>query len=253
MVQKSKAIDTLGEGELSLQELGFDSDSANIQNNSEEAYGTPSGENHERSDIVKTSTADLVVPIEHQRGDSTSRARRSLTVPVQIQTPQEVDVPTTVSEAGKPRRLSSLSSRSDSRRNESVASRASSDAPVGDENVRRSRKRSSLGTADGLLDSPKTRPLGTPDAAEEQENEDGLYIHGKDGKKHKVPITGFAVQSGKRNRDFHALFKSVEESDYLIEGLFPGRTVKFRLLLRIVERNPCARANVCFGALYLLQ
>jgi hypothetical protein len=62
--------------------------------------------------------------------------------------------------------------------------------------------------------------LTAPEADDDPDrsNEDGLYIHGKDGKKRRVPITGFAVQSGKRNRDFHALFKSVEESDYLIEG-----------------------------------
>ena len=36
-------------------------------------------------------------------------------------------------------------------------------------------------------------------------------------------ITGFAVASSKRNADFHALFSSVPEDDYLIEGEAAGR------------------------------
>jgi hypothetical protein len=33
-----------------------------------------------------------------------------------------------------------------------------------------------------------------------------------------IPVTGFAVASNKRNADFHELFPSVPEGDYLIEG-----------------------------------
>ena len=33
-----------------------------------------------------------------------------------------------------------------------------------------------------------------------------------------IPVTGFAVASVKRNADFHELFPSVPEGDYLIEG-----------------------------------
>jgi len=35
-----------------------------------------------------------------------------------------------------------------------------------------------------------------------------------------IPVTGFAVASNKRNADFHELFPSVPEGDYLIEGPF---------------------------------
>ena len=34
------------------------------------------------------------------------------------------------------------------------------------------------------------------------------------------PVTGFAVASNKRNADFHELFPSVPEGDYLIDGAF---------------------------------
>jgi hypothetical protein len=33
-----------------------------------------------------------------------------------------------------------------------------------------------------------------------------------------IPVTGFAVASNKRNADFHDLFPTVPEGDYLIEG-----------------------------------
>jgi hypothetical protein len=33
-----------------------------------------------------------------------------------------------------------------------------------------------------------------------------------------IPVTGFAVASNKRNADFHELFPSIPEGDYLIEG-----------------------------------
>ena len=34
-----------------------------------------------------------------------------------------------------------------------------------------------------------------------------------------LPVTGFAVASNKRQADFHAMFPSVDEGDYLIEGV----------------------------------
>lgn len=39
-----------------------------------------------------------------------------------------------------------------------------------------------------------------------------------DGHGIETQITGFAVASSKRNADFHAMFQSVPEDDYLIEG-----------------------------------
>jgi len=35
-----------------------------------------------------------------------------------------------------------------------------------------------------------------------------------------LPVTGFAVASNRRNAEFHAMFPSVDEGDYLIEGGF---------------------------------
>lgn len=33
-----------------------------------------------------------------------------------------------------------------------------------------------------------------------------------------LPVTGFAVASNRRNAEFHSLFPTVDEGDYLIEG-----------------------------------
>jgi hypothetical protein len=225
---KQMAVDTLGQGELSLKELGFESDTG-ILARSAESNGfignllTKPEESSPKN--IKRSTGDLVVPVEHNRSESMGRNRRSLTSPVAgaeapedsislngIKQPQRVSV----SKGGSIRRGG---------RNESVASRASSEAVATDDVTRRARKRSSLVASDMLIESPKSK-LVSPDVEDDRdrEKEDGLYIRGKDGKKRRVPITGFAVQSGKRNRDFHSLFKSVEETDYLIEG---KRTMKF--------------------------
>jgi hypothetical protein len=228
-IPKQMAIETLGEGELSLKELGFDSDTSHIPGSSGESSKSIQDEmkegGQEQSDFsksLKTTTADLAVPMEHKRAESIARSRRSLTVPTRgMEVANENDQRLTTSNMKTPRRLSSLSKKTGVRQNESVASRVSSEAVAADDVNRRARKRSSLAAAEVKHGSPKSKAAG-PDVSENRENEDGLYIHGKDGKKRRVPITGFAVQSGKRNRDFHVLFKGVEESDYLIEGKSPS-------------------------------
>lgn len=226
---KKMAIDTLGEGELSLRQLGFESESPNHSTSPSESPARPASVQDEIQDggkedhfsvmPIKAPTLDSSELTEHKRNESMGRSRRSLTVPTrgdEVLNGNDRRSPT--SGFKKPRRLSSLSKGSLIRRNESVTSHGSSEATPGDDVNRRSRKRSSLITADEGVDSPQSKAVEPVDASEDRENEDGLYIHGKDGKKRRVPVTGFAVQSGKRNRDFHALFKSVEETDYLIEG-----------------------------------
>lgn len=47
----------------------------------------------------------------------------------------------------------------------------------------------------------------------EEEDESDLDLADED-----IPVTGFAVASNKRNADFHELFPTVPEGDYLIEG-----------------------------------
>lgn len=64
---------------------------------------------------------------------------------------------------------------------------------------------------------------------------------------HAQKITGFAVASNKRNREFHATFRSVPDADYLLDGNQPLKTLltHYRLWLCPSERDTCAWAHVC--------
>ena len=255
---KQLAIDTLGQGELSLKELGFESDTGIAPRLSAEAEGSIRNEEAEASPKqIKRGAVDLVVAVENKRSDRFGRSRRSLTVPAgQPDTPNG-----RISAHGvdQPRRLSSASKRGSIRRggrNESVASRTSSEAVATEDVTHRTRKRSSLVPVDMSIESPKPKSTAPDvDEARDREDGDGLSSHGNDGKTRRVPITGFAVQSGKRNRDFHALFKSVDPNDYLIEGnsklWFVFLTLRLRMC--IIERNTRARKDVCIGTFHLFQ
>jgi hypothetical protein len=258
---KQMAVDTLGQGELSLRELGFESDTGVIPRSSYESNGSIRNQVAKEAESspkqIKRGTSDLAIAVEQKRSESIGRSHRSLTVPAAAAEGLNERVP--ANGVKQTRRLSSVSKRDSIRRggrNESVASRASSEAVAADEGTKRARKRSSLATADVPVGPPESK-LTAPEADDDRDraNEDGLYIHGKDGKKRRVPITGFAVQSGKRNRDFHALFKSVEESDYLIEGErnFDFCFLILRLCLCIIERNSRSREDVCIRTLHLFQ
>jgi hypothetical protein len=57
---------------------------------------------------------------------------------------------------------------------------------------------------------------GHDDEVDDDDSEDDDLLAGlNDG---DMPVTGFAVASNKRNADFHELFKTIPEGDYLIEG-----------------------------------
>jgi len=73
-----------------------------------------------------------------------------------------------------------------------------------------------------------------------------------------LPVTGFAVASNRRNAEFHQMFPSVDEGDYLIEGklLLPHlRELKLtpRLWMCIVERYTSTGTIVCLRESYLFS
>ena len=63
-----------------------------------------------------------------------------------------------------------------------------------------------------------------------------------------APVTGFAVASNKRTADFHALFPSVPDGDYLIDdyGCALQREILIQGRLYISENHICFHANI-FG------
>ena len=75
-----------------------------------------------------------------------------------------------------------------------------------------------------------------------------------------IPVTGFAVASNKRNADFHELFPTVPEGDYLIEGGWFVLCAKSllsdlstRLWLRVAEGNFNSRTTLYFREPYLFS
>lgn len=118
------------------------------------------------------------------------------------------------------------------------------------------------------------------DDGSDDDDEDGSGSGSEDMDDEDIPVTGFAVASNKRNADFHELFPTVPEGDYLIEGewvsvfwghfaraedlafhlfffhLFSGEvglTPSFldRLRMCIAERNPHSRADIYFRKPYM--
>ncbi|KAI0728408.1 hypothetical protein C8Q72DRAFT_779948 [Fomitopsis betulina] len=75
------------------------------------------------------------------------------------------------------------------------------------------------------------------------EDDDDLDLDADD-----IPVTGFAVASNKRNQDFHELFPSVPEGDYLIEdyGCALQREILIQGRLYVSENHLCFHANI-FG------
>ncbi|CAK9779701.1 unnamed protein product [Cutaneotrichosporon oleaginosum] len=67
--------------------------------------------------------------------------------------------------------------------------------------------------------------------------DDSENVSEDDGIDH-LPVTGFAVASNRRNAEFHGLFPTVDEGDYLIEGRFT--------LLYVSENHICFHSNL-FG------
>ncbi|WWC85880.1 uncharacterized protein L201_000747 [Kwoniella dendrophila CBS 6074] len=61
-----------------------------------------------------------------------------------------------------------------------------------------------------------------------------------------LPVTGFAVASNRRNTDFHALFPSIDEGDYLIEdyGCALSKDILLQGRLYVSENHLCFHANI---------
>ncbi|WWC99175.1 hypothetical protein V866_006070 [Kwoniella sp. B9012] len=61
-----------------------------------------------------------------------------------------------------------------------------------------------------------------------------------------LPVTGFAVASNRRNADFHTLFPSIDEGDYLIEdyGCALSKDILLQGRLYVSENHLCFHANI---------
>lgn len=79
------------------------------------------------------------------------------------------------------------------------------------------------------------------DDGSDEDDEDGSGSGSEDMDDEDIPVTGFAVASNKRNADFHELFPTVPEGDYLIEGewvsVFRGISLVRRIWPSTYERT----------------
>ncbi|THH01210.1 hypothetical protein EW026_g1446 [Hermanssonia centrifuga] len=75
------------------------------------------------------------------------------------------------------------------------------------------------------------------------EDDDDLDLDADD-----IPVTGFAVASARRNQEFHEMFPSIPEGDYLIEdyGCALQREILIQGRIYISENHVCFHANI-FG------
>jgi hypothetical protein len=87
------------------------------------------------------------------------------------------------------------------------------------------------------------------DAEDDDSEDDELLAELNDG---DIPVTGFAVASNKRNADFHELFRTIPEGDYLIEGVLERlRLVSHELLMHFQTTVAPCSARFSFKAAYI--
>ncbi|KAI7427147.1 hypothetical protein KC336_g6067 [Hortaea werneckii] len=224
---KSPAVETLGKGELNLSHLGI-------------------GEGQDASPM--TSTVDL--PQQDQaapNGSSTHRAEEEAAARA-VSVAYEKPVHNAVSQAtGRPMSVTSqvrLTLAGDQtpprstadgdglRRSGSVRSRLSG----------RRRHRASSATTG----THHTTATNGAIAAAIQSSASTLAIPNTNAVGGGHRMTGFAVASSKRNKDFHALFRSVPEDDYLIEDYSAAlqRDILLHGRLYVSEGHICFSSNI---------
>ncbi|RMZ23952.1 hypothetical protein D0859_12002 [Hortaea werneckii] len=224
---KSPAVETLGKGELNLGHLGI----------SEGQDASP-----------MTSTVDL--PQQDQaapNGSSTQRAEEEAAARA-VSVAYEKPVHNAVSQAtGRPMSVTSqdrLTLAGDEtpprstgdgdglRRSGSVRSRLSG----------RRRHRASSATTG----THHTTATNGAIAAAIQSSASTLAIPNTNAVGGGHRMTGFAVASSKRNKDFHALFRSVPEDDYLIEDYSAAlqRDILLHGRLYVSEGHICFSSNI---------
>ena len=231
--QKKLAVETLGAGELSLSHLGIASDSPLPNNGSTSTLpNVISEEGQEGSIFQREQAAAKAENVSAAR--AVSQAYSLKPTEENISTPVAEDVapvvrPRSTYEASimtgdkTPPNGSMYEGNNGIRRSGSVRSR------VGTIAKRHRNSSSATGGTIAAAIAAGTATLANPGASSST-----------------IKPTGFAVASKKRNRDFHQLFRSVPEDDYLIEDYSCAlqRDIILAGRLYVSEGHICFSSNI---------
>ncbi|KAF8504292.1 hypothetical protein BU17DRAFT_58201 [Hysterangium stoloniferum] len=109
-------------------------------------------------------------------------------------------------------------------------------------------RKTSMTYSNGGHETFEPRPADSSGSGSSEEEDDSSPDELDPLTEYAAPITGFAVASSRRTADFHALFPTVPEGDYLIEdyGCALQREILIQGRLYISENHVCFHANI-FG------
>ncbi|KAK4546674.1 hypothetical protein LTR36_001892 [Oleoguttula mirabilis] len=220
---RQRAVETLGKGELSLSHLGIteSQDTSPMTSTADlpqQASSGQTGQTNKRAEEAAAARAVSVAyekPVQNVVSQATGR-------PTSIASQDHL---TMVGDQSPPR---SGADAEGIKRSGSVRSRLSG---------RRRRHRASSATVG-------TVATGSTIAAAIQASNAALANPSINGTGHR--LTGFAVASSKRNKDFHQLFRSVPEDDYLIEDYSAAlqRDILLHGRLYVSEGHICFSSNI---------
>ena len=214
------AVDTLGKGDLSLSHLGISEDASPM-----------------------TSTTDLPAQNGTMFGDEANKKAEEEAAARAVSEAYEKPVASVVAQAmGADRPLSIASNDRLTLTGDQTPPRSGADG----EGMKRSGSvRSRLsGRRRRHRNSSATTGTNNTIAAGLSASVGGLGNLASSGPGHR--LTGFAVASNKRNKDFHQLFRSVPEDDYLIEDYSAAlqRDILLHGRLYVSEGHICFSSNI---------
>ncbi|KAF4878012.1 putative membrane protein [Colletotrichum siamense] len=212
-MEKEPAVKTMGSGELSLSQLGI-TDTGSVAGTPVTSKFPDTSDSRSRSESAPTDAAYVAATRDLGPDDGRQPSTR----------PQSLHDPGSGGDRTPP------SSSINEDRNSGIQRSGSIRSAIG-----RHRKRGSSAVSGGTATT-----IGAAIAAA-----NASLAHPQANA--SVPkLTGFAVASKKRNRDFHALFKSVPDDDYLIEDYSCAlqREILAHGRLYVSEGHLCFSSNI---------
>lgn len=226
--KKQLAVETLGTGDLSLSHLGISDDSD----------PSPMTSKLDVSDTASQGPGQMPAPDDAAQKAEENAAARAVSVAY------EKPVVSMVSQAQGGRPDSIVSADGDERSGVQTPPRAMSGVFGGNDIKRSGSVRSRISERTKRRHRGSSATTGGTLAAAISASTAALANPGAGAPGHR--LTGFAVASGKRNKDFHQLFRSVPEDDYLIEDYSAAlqRDILLHGRIYISEGHICFSSNI---------